>query len=148
MTSQCGPQCPNLNETKIRRHYDVACRVGTHLELMFLLRRNQEVDLLKQELKAFPRVNFWVKVQILFLNFFSFRCFFHIFTVANKLPGFSINRLANVEDFLDANIYFLIVNRNVSMKNFHLNIEKVLLLVIYLFNYDSSKSISSCWIME
>ena len=31
--------------------------------------------------------------------------FFHVFTVANKLSGFSINRLANVEDFLNANIF-------------------------------------------
>ena len=29
MTSQCGPRRPNLNETKVRRRYDVACRVGT-----------------------------------------------------------------------------------------------------------------------
>ena len=43
-------------------------------------------------------------MQILFLKFFLSGEFFHIFTVANKLPGFSINRLANVEDFLNANI--------------------------------------------
>ena len=29
MTSQCGSRRPNLNETKMRRRYDVACRVGT-----------------------------------------------------------------------------------------------------------------------
>ena len=28
MTSECGPRRPNLNETKMRRRYDVACRVG------------------------------------------------------------------------------------------------------------------------
>ena len=28
MTSQCGPQRPNLKETKMSRHYEVACRVG------------------------------------------------------------------------------------------------------------------------
>ena len=28
MTSQCGPRRPKLNETKMRRRYDVACRVG------------------------------------------------------------------------------------------------------------------------
>ena len=28
MTSQCGPRRPNLNETKVRRRYDVAWRVG------------------------------------------------------------------------------------------------------------------------
>ena len=31
MTSQCGPRRPNLNETKMRRRYDVACRVGGYL---------------------------------------------------------------------------------------------------------------------
>ena len=29
MTSQCGPRRPNLNESKVRRRYDVACRVGS-----------------------------------------------------------------------------------------------------------------------
>ena len=29
MTSQCGPRRPNLNETKMRRRYDVACWVGS-----------------------------------------------------------------------------------------------------------------------
>ena len=28
VTSQCGPRRPNLNETKIRRRYDIACWVG------------------------------------------------------------------------------------------------------------------------
>ena len=27
MTSQCGPRRPNLNETKMRRRYDIACPV-------------------------------------------------------------------------------------------------------------------------
>ena len=27
-TSQRGPRRPNLNETKMRRRYDVTCRVG------------------------------------------------------------------------------------------------------------------------
>ena len=44
-------------------------------------------------------------MQILFLKSFFSRCFFHIFTVANQLPGFSISRLANVENFLNANIF-------------------------------------------
>ena len=56
---------------------------------MFFLRRNQENDLHKQELKSVP-----------------FGCFFHIFTVANQLPGFFISRLANVEDFLNVNVFF------------------------------------------
>ena len=45
---------------------------------MFPLRRNQVVDLHKQKLK----------------------------TVANKLPAFSSSKLANVKDFLNANIFF------------------------------------------
>ena len=32
MTSQCGPRRPNPNETKMRRRYNVACRVGLQLE--------------------------------------------------------------------------------------------------------------------
>ena len=28
MTSQCGLRRPNLNDTEMRRRYDVACRVG------------------------------------------------------------------------------------------------------------------------
>ena len=31
MTSQCGPQRPNLNKTKMRRRYDVACQVGVYI---------------------------------------------------------------------------------------------------------------------
>ena len=34
MTSQCGPRRPNLNETKMRRRYDVAYRVGPLYELI------------------------------------------------------------------------------------------------------------------
>ena len=55
-------------------------------------------------------------MEILFLIFF-FGCFFHIFAIGNQLPGFSISRLANVEDFLNVN-YFLNVNMNVSINNF------------------------------
>ena len=38
-------------------------------------------------------------MQILFLKCFFFRRFLHIFTIANELTGFSISRLANMEDF-------------------------------------------------
>ena len=75
------------------------------MELMFLLRKNQEVDLLKQELKTFPDSEFLSKDAESFLKVFSFGCFLNIFTVANKLSGFSINKLANVEDFLNANVF-------------------------------------------
>ena len=44
-----------------------------------------------------------------FIKTFSFsRCFSHIFAIANQLAGFSISRLASVEDFfkfLNVNIY-------------------------------------------
>ena len=41
-----------------------------------------------------------------FLNFFL-RVFFHIFAIAVQLPGFSISRLANVEDFFfNVKIFF------------------------------------------
>ena len=66
-------------------------------------------------------------MQILFLIFFSFGCFLHIFTVENQLPGFSISGLANVEDFLNVN--FLIVNMNVIMKIFSF---KCIFVVCYL----------------
>ena len=70
---------------------------------MFLLRRNQVVDLPKQELQTVPVLSTDADH---FLNFFLFRCFFYIFTVANQLPGFSICRLARVEDFLNVKIFF------------------------------------------
>ena len=43
MTYQCGPRRPNLNDTKMRRHYDVACRVGRN----YLHISNQHKILLK-----------------------------------------------------------------------------------------------------
>ena len=41
-----------------------------------------------------------------FFKFYSLGIFFHIFTLANQLPGFSISRLANVEDFFNVNMFF------------------------------------------
>ena len=46
MTSQCGPRRPNLNETKVRRRYDVACRVGR-----FSQSRSKELTLLENVLR-------------------------------------------------------------------------------------------------
>ena len=37
-------------------------------------------------------------MQILLLKCFFFRRFFHVFTIANELAGFSISRLANMQD--------------------------------------------------
>ena len=61
------------------------------------------VDLHRQEWKTVPVLSTDADH---FLNFFSFGCFFHIFTAANQLPGFSICRLAKVEDFLNLKIFF------------------------------------------
>ena len=36
----------------------------------------------------------------------SFRYFSHIFAIVNQLPCFSINRLANVEEFFNVNIFW------------------------------------------
>ena len=57
-----------------------------------------------------------------------FRCFSHIFTMANELPGFSISRLANVKDFFNVNV-FLNVNTNVNMNDYSF---KYICLVCYL----------------
>ena len=42
---------------------------------------------------------------------------FRIFAIANQLSGFSISKLANVEDFFNGKIYFLNVNINVSIND-------------------------------
>ena len=42
VTSQCGPRCPNLNETKMRRLYDVACWVGKY---QFLINKRESTGL-------------------------------------------------------------------------------------------------------
>ena len=42
-----------------------------------------------------------------FIRMFLFsRCFSHIFAIANQLAGFSISRLASVEDFFNVYIFF------------------------------------------
>ena len=52
--------------------------------------------------------------------------FFHIFTIANQLPGFSISRLANVEDFLNVIIFF-----NCKCKCKHNNFSFKYICVVY-----------------
>ena len=49
--------------------------------------------------------------------FFFFRCFSHIFTVANQLLGFFISRLAYVDYFFNVNI-FLNLNIDVSINDY------------------------------
>ena len=52
-----------------------------------------------------------------FLKISSFRYLFHIFAIADQLSSFSISRLANVEEFFNANI-FLNININLSIKDY------------------------------
>ena len=69
---------------------------------MFPLQRNQvypsrdwkrsQRQIIK-DADPFPKISF-------------FRCFPHIFAIAKQLPGFSISRLASVEDFLNVYIFF------------------------------------------
>ena len=44
MKSQCGPRRPNVNETKMRRRYDVACRVGWFFLTMSTFSANETND--------------------------------------------------------------------------------------------------------
>ena len=49
---------------------------------------------------------FLIQDSDLFLKICFFRCFSHIFAIANQLPGFDISRLANTGDFFNINIFF------------------------------------------
>ena len=57
MTSQCGPRRPNLNETKMRRCYDVECRVG------LVMKKGVPINQINQNLQKIP-----VKKLILLKN--------------------------------------------------------------------------------
>ena len=62
-----------------------------------------------------------------------FRCYSHIFAVANQLPGFSNGRLANVKDFFNANIFFKCkLNINVSINDYSLFLCSMLLKTSFL----------------
>ena len=68
---------------------------------MIHLQRNQLLDLRNQKLKTVP------DSQILSKGVSSFfRCYSHIVTIANQLPGFPINRSTDVEEFFNVNIFF------------------------------------------
>ena len=60
MTSQRGPQCPNLNETKMRRRYDVACCaddfVNTSL-LPILVNKEDEIFKISSDVTKFFKCN-------------------------------------------------------------------------------------------
>ena len=58
MTSQCGPRRPNLNETKMRRRYDVACWVG----YLFMLTGNSLWDWQRQTFLSVI-LNFWEPIR-------------------------------------------------------------------------------------
>ena len=68
---------------------------------MFLLWKKQAFNLQKQELKTV----FLSADADPFLELFFFRCFSHIFAVANQLSGFSISKLAKVDDCFNVNIF-------------------------------------------
>ena len=98
----------------------------THLESMFRLRRNQ--DCTSRNWKPSQREILSKDAGPFIKTFSFFRCFSYIFLIVNQLAGFSISRLASVEDFFNVYvffkcyIYFLNVNIYVSISD-------------YLFNY-------------
>ena len=60
-----------------------------------------------RNLKKLPQGEIWSKDTGPFLKIsFFFRCFSHIFAIVIQLPGFSITRLANVENVFNVNVYF------------------------------------------
>ena len=87
---------------------------------MFLLRRNQGVDLHNQELKNAPEWIFKMQVFSFFLPNFFLLVFFHIFFITNQLPGFSTSKLATVEEF--SNVYIISFKKdlNVSINEYFL----------------------------
>ena len=57
----------------------------------------------------------------------------HSFAIATQLPGFSISRLANVEDFFNVNIFFKCkLNINVSINDHSLYLCSMLLKTSFL----------------
>ena len=74
----------------------------THLESMFCLRRSQVCP--RRNWKRFQRQI--IKDAGPFPKISFFRCFTHIFAITKQLSGFSISRLASVEDFYNVHIFF------------------------------------------
>ena len=64
------------------------------------------VDLHKQKLKTAQSQILSKDTDTLLQVSIFFRCYSRIFVIANQLPGFYINRLANVENFFNINIFF------------------------------------------
>ena len=99
---------------------------------MFHLRKHQFLDLHKQKLKT-------VQSQVLskdadtFLIFLSSSGVILTFcAIGTQLAGFSISRLANVEDYFNVNIFFKCkLNINVSINNHSLHSRSMLLVIDY-----------------
>ena len=71
-------------------------------------------------------------MQILFLKFL-FSLNFHFFAIVTQLPGFSINRLANVEESFNVNIFFNFqLNIDVSINDHSLYSRSMLLKILFL----------------
>ena len=95
-----------------------------HLESIFRLKRNQVCISRNWKLS---QSKIWSKDAGLFLKIsFFFSCFSHFFAIAVQLTGFSISRLANLED---VNIN---VNIKVSISDY---LFKYICLVCYLKIY-------------
>ena len=96
----------------------------THLEWKFRLRKNQVYTNRNWKLS---QSNIISKEAGPFLKISFFRCFSHIFAIANQLPGFSISRLANVEDFFNVNMFYKNINVSINDNSF-----KYICVIYYL----------------
>ena len=72
-------------------------------------------------------MKFYVKDAGPFVKISFFRCFSHIFAIANQLPAFSISRLANVEDFFNVNMFYKNINVSINDNSF-----KYICVICYL----------------
>ena len=105
----------------------------THLESMIYLWTNKSLDLRKQKLKLSQSLILSKNADTFLKISFFFRCYSHFFAIANQLPGFSISRLANVEDFFNVNIFFKCkLNINVSINDHSLYLCSMLLKTSFL----------------
>ena len=85
----------------------------THLESMIHLRRDQLLDLHKQKLKNVSE--------------------FSLFCYSRSIPGFSISRLVNIENFFNVNILFKYkLNINVSLSDHSFYLCSMLLKTSFL----------------
>ena len=91
MTSECGPLRPNLNETKMRCCYDVACRVGH-----YSLRRLGHFLTL---INVIPTL--WINVEIMSIWRWKWnKIRRRIFNVAQRWYNVSARRRNNVDTTL------------------------------------------------